>query len=225
LIVNCGLALFRAYPYGGTRHNSYLAIVVVPAIAIALARWKPLHSWWKPVSLVVMLALCNVFPSPLDQYIHLRDQRRKLMASAVAELRSLPSDSIIFTDDQGGLLLSYYLCDSKVIQIEQSPFQPFMRSRCGQQWVVSIDPDVWAFRADSFPATLRNVQQTYDLAPGTQLWLFQAGWFIDAEHALREELTQFGCSAPQEFGRNMFLCAVRVSGTSSSAGVPVPQLH
>jgi hypothetical protein len=225
LIVNCALALFRAYPYGGTRHNSYLAIVVVPAIAIALARWQPVHAWWRPVSLVAMLAFCNIFPSPLDQYMHLRDQRRKLMASAVAELRSLPSDSIIFTDDQGGLLLSYYLCDSKVIQIEQSPFQPFMRSRCGQQWVVSIDPDVWAFRADSFPATLRNVQQTYHLAPGTQLWLFQAGWFIDSEHVLREDLKQFGCSAPQEFGRNIFLCTVKVSGTSSLAGLSVPQLH
>jgi len=213
LIVNCGLALFRTYPYGGTRHNSYLATVVASVIALALARWKAARGWWRPASLAVVLALCNLFPSPLDQYIHLRDQRRNMMAQAVTELRSLPADSVIFTDDQGGLLLSYYLCGGKVVQIEESPFEPFMRSRCGAHWVTSIDPDVWAFRAETFPDTLRSLQRNYNLAPGTQLWLFQAGWFVENDYALRNELRSFGCLAPQQFGRNIFLCKIQVGRT------------
>ncbi len=214
LIINCGLALFRLYPYGGTRHNSYLAIFVISAIAVACARWERVRTLWKFVALLLVLTVCNLFPAPIDQYIRLRDQNRKLMMDAVAELRSLPPGSTIFTDDQGGLLLSYYLCSNKVAQIEQSPFQPFMRSRCGEHSVISIDPDLWIFKAATFPHTLQRARQTYDLAPGTRLWLFQSGWFVDKEFALREELKQFGCSAPQEFGRNMFLCAIKVSGAT-----------
>jgi hypothetical protein len=123
-------------------------------------------------------------------------------------LSAIPPDSIIFTDDQGGLLLSYYLCQDKVVQIEQNPFQPFMRSRCGQHWVISLDPDLGIFRADTLPDTLRRVRQTYELNPGTPLWLFQAGWFIDREGPLRDELKQFGCVAPQDFGHNMFVCRI-----------------
>jgi 4-amino-4-deoxy-L-arabinose transferase-like glycosyltransferase len=212
LIVNCGLALFRAYPYGGTRHNAYLAIVIMPAIAIALARWKPVHAWWKSLFLVVVLIACNALPAPVDQYIRIHNQRRQLMAKAVAELRSSPSNSIIFTDDQGGLLLSYYLCGSRVAQIEQSPFQPYMRSRCGDHWVISIDPDWWIFKAETFPDTFRGALRTYDLRPGTSILLFQAGWFIDKEYALREELKQYGCAVPHDFGRNMFICPLTVGG-------------
>src|SRR3954462_15479127 len=32
-VINCGAALMGAYPYGGTRHDSYLAIFAMPAIA------------------------------------------------------------------------------------------------------------------------------------------------------------------------------------------------
>jgi hypothetical protein len=134
------------------------------------------------------------------------------MAKAVAELRSSPSNSIIFTDDQGGLLLSYYLCGSRVAQIEQSPFQPYMRSRCGDHWVISIDPDWWIFKAETFPDTFRGALRTYDLRPGTSILLFQAGWFIDKEYALREELKQYGCAVPHDFGRNMFICPLTVGG-------------
>jgi hypothetical protein len=208
LAVNCGMAIIHRYPYGGTRHNAYLAIFVIPGIALALARWRPARIWWKPLALGIVLAPCNLFPSPEGEYIRARDQNRRLMTEAVATLNSLPADAIIFTDDQGGLLLSYYLCQSKVAQIEQQPFQPFMRSRCGQHWVISLDPDLWIFKAETFPGTMRSVRQTYNLRPGTPLWLFQAGWFIDKQVGLREGLRQFGCAAPRDFGRNMFLCQV-----------------
>ncbi|HZP16779.1 MAG TPA: hypothetical protein VFB00_02360, partial [Terriglobales bacterium] len=114
-----------------------------------------------------------------------------------------------FTDDQGGLLLSYYLCGTRVAQIEQQPFQPFLKSRCGEHWVISLDPDLWIFKAETFPETMRSAQQIYGLNRGTPLWLFQAGWFIDKEFAFRDELRSYGCTAPQAFGRNMFLCQIR----------------
>jgi 4-amino-4-deoxy-L-arabinose transferase-like glycosyltransferase len=206
LAVNCGLALFRRYPYGGTRHNAYLAIFAIPGIAVALARWHPSRTWLKPITLALVLAACNVVPSPEGEYIRLRDQDRKLMVEAAAALNSLPAGSTIFTDDQGGLLLSYYLCGSKVVQIEQQPFQPFMRSRCGDHWVISLDPDLWIFRADTFPDTLHRAQLTYDLRAGSPLWVFQSGWFLGPD--LRGKLKSYGCPSPQDFGHNMFLCRV-----------------
>src|SRR6185437_3859768 len=40
-VINCGAAMVGAYPYGGTRHDSYLAVFAMPAIAFALAGWRP----------------------------------------------------------------------------------------------------------------------------------------------------------------------------------------
>lgn len=212
LVVNCALALVRVYPYGGTRHNSYLAMFAIPGIALTLARAKLGRSWVKPLGIGIILAVCNLFPSPQGEYIRARDQSRRLMTQAIASLRSLPAESTILTDDQGGLLLSYYLCQAKVAQIEQQPFQLFLRSRCGSDWVISLDPELWIFKAETFPSTFDALQRTYDLSPGTQLWLFQAGWFIDQEYALRDELHRLGCSPHQEFGRNMFWCRLTVGG-------------
>ena len=212
LVLNCILGLARLYPFGGTRHNSYLAIFAIPAIATSVARANLSRRWVKPVAIGIIVAACNLFPSPQGEYIRARDQNRKLMARATASLSSLPSGSTILTDDQGGLLLSYYLCQAKVTQIEQQPFQLFLRSSCGSHWVISLDPELWIFKAETFPAMLEAVQRTYNLSPGTQLWLFQAGWFIDEEYALRDELRSLGCSPHQEFGRNMFYCRLTLGG-------------
>lgn len=209
LVLNCLIALAGIYPYGGSRHNSVLAIFAMPGIAIALDRVRSRWILTLPATLVVLL-LCNLFPHPMGEYVRLRDQHRTLMKQAASRLAALPAESIIFTDDQGGLLLSYYLCDHKVAQIEQQPFQPFLRSRCGSHWVISLDPDLWIFKAETFPETLQNAQTIYHLPAGTSLWFFQAGWFIDKEYALREELREYGCATPQDFGRNMFLCRIEL---------------
>jgi hypothetical protein len=211
LVLNCSLALFRLYPYGGTRHSSYLAIFTVPAIAMALARWHPNRRWWKPAVVVIVLVICNLFPSPQGEYIRLREQSRTRMAEAVESLRSLPAGSIILTDDQGALLLSYYLCGSnKVAQIEQAWFQPLFQAPCGVASVISIDPNRWTFKPETLPATLAAVRSTFHLSSDLPLWFFQAGWFIDKEFPLREELKQFGCSAPQRFGANIFVCQINL---------------
>jgi hypothetical protein len=186
-------------------------IFVFCGIAIAMAVWKPNRPVLKGVLLALVLTACNLFPAPTDQYLRLRDQNRKLMQQAVHALNSLPSGSIIFTDDQGGLLLSYYLCGNKTVQIEP-PFRQFFIAPCRSHEVLSIDPRQWIFKSETLPDTLLDVQRTYDIARGARVWFFQSGWFIDKEQALRIELAQYGCSAAQEFGRNMFLCPITLGG-------------
>jgi hypothetical protein len=55
-----------------------------------------------------------------------------------------------------------------------------------------------------------DMAATYHLAPGTKIWLFDAGWIVDSTSALRNQLQQLGCSAPQSFGENILLCQCAV---------------
>src|SRR4051812_35309801 len=68
-VVNCAAALADIYPYGGSRHNSYLAIFAMPAIATALARWKLRPIWIKPAVIITALGICNFTVSPAGAYI------------------------------------------------------------------------------------------------------------------------------------------------------------
>jgi len=207
LVVNCALATLRVYPYGGTRHNSYLSMFAFPAIAVAMSRWRPQWTTQKLTVVVLILLVCNVFPNPLGEYIPINDQGRGRMAKAMDSLNALPAGSVIFTDHEGGLMLSEYLCHDKVVQLAQ-PLSRLLTVGCGRFAVVSVGE--WIFKDDTFEPDLRDAQQLYGWKSGTPVWFFQAGWFIDKEASLRDELKQSGCKAPQEFGKNIFLCRITV---------------
>ena len=220
LAANCLAAIAGVYPYGGSRHNSYLAIFVFSGIAIALARWNPRRTWLRPATILMVLLIVNLFPAPTGQYLPPRDQSRKQMQAAVGFLRqSVPPDGIIFTDAQGGLLLSTYFCQSKVVQFTP-PFQHLFEAPCGSAQVVSLNPRLWIFRAATFPDELRALEQTYRLPAGQKVWLFQAGWLIDKEPDFRSSLAQFGCPATRDFGRNIFTCPITLPDAQSSQPNP-----
>src|SRR5204862_30706 len=71
------------YPYGGTRHNSYLAAFAVPGIAVALARWRSPKIWMTPLAITLALAICNLVVVPAGAYIRPKNQRRQLMMQAM----------------------------------------------------------------------------------------------------------------------------------------------
>jgi hypothetical protein len=204
LVFNCGAALFALYPFGGTHHDSYLAGFAMAGIAVALARWKVPNQWVKPLTIAVVLAICNLLPSPTGQYIRATDQDRKWMSQSVQALQSLPPGSVIFTDDQGGLLLSYYLCHGLVTQV-QRPFQPFQNSPCGTHRVIALSPNEWIFQATTFPGDLHAMQRAHSLPSGSTVWLFQAGWLVDKEEQLQAVFQQFNGGAAEKWGRNILL--------------------
>jgi hypothetical protein len=210
-VVNCGVALAGLYPYGGTRHNSFLALFGLSGAAIGLAAWKPGKTWVRPLVIFICLALCNLFPAPPPQ-IKAKNQGRILMKEAAESLRqSAPAGSVLFADYQSGLLLGYYVCGHGVVQTFP-PLQSFTRSECGPYTVITARPQEWKFYASDLPDQLASAAQTYDLAPGTKLWLFDAGWITDSAPALRKQSGQLGCSAPQTFGENIFLCQITIGG-------------
>ena len=119
--------------------------------------------------------------------------------------QSVPAGTTLFTDYQSGLLLSYYLCEKKVVQFEP-PFEPFVRAECGNVRVVSTYPKIWMFEPETFPTAYAGIQDSSTSASG--LWVFQAGWLVNDEPVMRKQLQKYGCREPKQFGENILACAL-----------------
>jgi uncharacterized membrane protein len=205
-VVNCVVALVGTYPFGGTRHNSYLVLFAMPAIAAVLARWNPRMHWVRPVAIAVALALCNFTVTPAGSYIKARDQKKEMMDDAVQYLHaSVPQRSILLTDYESGLLLSYYVCQKDITHLG-APSQFFYRSQCGDYESISLLPKLWVFRAQTFPDQMRELEGTLAQGRGLPIWLFQAGFIVDREPDFQALLSQYGCSLPRKFGNNVLIC-------------------
>ena len=87
---------------------------------------------------------------------------------------------LLFTDNGGGLSLSYYLCQRRVIQYEL-PFQPFLQSDCGGLHVITPAPN---FKVLPNRSTLGEIDRRATEAP-PQIWFFQAGWIAGKEDIRR----------------------------------------
>lgn len=212
-VVNCAAALAGAYPYGGTRHTCYLAVFAMPAVAIAVAHWRPSRGWWKTATLVLGLAICNFTVVPGGAYMKPRNQRIALMREAMDFInQSVPKGSLIVTDLEGRLPLDYYLCHS--FTPGQPPLQPFYKTECGSYELIFQDRNRWIFGAQTFPSDLQTLRRTYGFGPEKRAWFFQAGFVVDKEPELRALLRQqYGCSMPHEFGENILVCEITLGQT------------
>jgi hypothetical protein len=208
-LINCAAALVGVYPYGGTRHDSYLAIFAMPAIAVAIARWRPSRKGATPLAIAIALAICNFTVTPAGSYIKQRNQKKELMDQAVGYLHaSVPPGSIILTDYESGLLLSYYVCHSDITHSGR-PDRFFYHSQCGDYESASLLPRLWVFRADTFSEHMRYLEKAEPvLLRAHQIWLFQSGFIVDREPEFQALLPQYGCSSPQKFGANILLCRI-----------------
>ena len=202
-VINCLLGVAGLYPYGGTRHNAVLAGFAMSGIAIGCARWTGRGRRATPFILALALVICNLFPNPMGPYIQPKNQDRKLMEESVQFIRhQIPPGSFLFTDNGGGLSLSYYLCAKNVVQYEE-PFQPFLQSNCSGYQVITPAP---IFEAGPDRAKLKSIESYVRATPGVQMWFFQAGWIVDKEHDFQALAQQIGCRDSQKFGRNILLC-------------------
>jgi len=208
--ITTAVAVAGLYPYGGTRHDVLLATFAMSGIALGLARLRIAKDWQWLAVLGVALAIGNLHPFPTPPFIKPKNQNRRLMIAAMNWLRQqAPPGSIFLTDYEGGLMLSYYLCPNRVVEIETT--QPFLHSACGDYRVVASSPEVWSYDAQTLPAALRVAQQ--ESSAETKAWLFQAGWIDDKQAEWIGELSQLGCGTPQLFGQNILLCRIQAGAT------------
>jgi hypothetical protein len=207
-VVNYAAALARQYPYGGTRHAAWLTIFAASGVAIGLSTWTPARVWIKPLVVAFALVLCNFFPAP-PPLIRPRNQTRILMERAVSALRDpAPVGATILADYESGLLLGYYACGHGVVQVFP-PLHQFDMADCNGYRVISTAPSEWKFYAKSLPGDLSAMANTYGLAPGSKVWLFDAGWITDSAPAIIHD-RKIGCTSPRLFGENIALCELTI---------------
>ena len=210
-VITAAIAVAGLYPYGGTRHDVLLAAFAMPGMALGLAQigsYLHFSKDWQRLAIVgIALALGNLHPFPTPPFIKPRNQNRQLMTQAMNTLRAdVARDSVLLTDYEGGLMLSYYLCPNRVVDIETA--QTFLHSTCGDYRVVASSPDLWAYDLQTLPAALGETQLESAIGAKMPPWLFQAGWIDDKQAEWMRELAQFGCRSPRLFGPNIFLCRI-----------------
>jgi len=211
-VVNWAVSLAGLYPLGATRHSVFLAPFAIAGACFGIS-WIPASLRLKAIVVMLALAVCNFFPAPPPP-IRAKDQSAVLMKDAVAYLHaSVPAGSAILTDYESGLLLGYYFCGHGVVQVFP-PQRPITRAGCGQYAVIATSFRDWKFTADTFPAQFAAANKLR--TPGTELWLFYAGWINDSAPALKSELDQFGCTAPQSFGDNILICRLSADAQQTS---------
>jgi hypothetical protein len=205
-LITLALAIAGFYPYGGTRHDALLALFAITAVAIGLNRLPIGRSsisanFLKPLLLGIAMLICNLFPSPSGPYIQPQNQRRELMHEAIRAIRSLPRDSVLFTDAQGSMVLNYYLCDGGML-LPFTPEKSLLRFPCGDYYVLASMATQAGFDHASFSELLSGAWK--QVPNETSLYLFQSGWIDDKEDDWVAELRGQGGS-PHNFGPNILL--------------------
>lgn len=210
-VITAGIALAGIYPYGGTRHDVLLATFAMPGVALGLTRITPyrhLSTEWQRLTMVgIALTIGNLHPVLTPPFIKPKNQNRQLMTQAMSTLRlEVSPGSILLTDYEGGVMLSYYLCPDRVVEIETT--RAFLHSSCGDYRVIASSPDLWAYDAQTLPAALREAQLESASCGKIPTWLFQAGWIDDQQVEWMGDVAQLGCRSPHPFGQDIFLCRI-----------------
>jgi hypothetical protein len=195
--VNCAVALGRFYPYGGTRHSAFLLPFAFAMISVGIAfvcRFRPL------AGILVALAaalLCSIFPTRAKSYIPPEGEKRERMAQAMSFTQQrIAPDDIIFSDLQTGMMLQYYLCESRPVMPTQA--ESFVSFNCAGRHVIAAR--TFAFTPDTFVEQWKKFVQFYGLSPEQRVWVTQMGWsqavVRDGQHApeLPVESVSFGGS-------------------------------
>lgn len=207
--ITLGAAIAGAYPYGGTRHDAVLAMFAIPGIAIGLDRLPAFFGpgrtkLLKIALLAAALVICNVFPSPSGPYIRPRNQRRELMLRAMSSLRDLPPNSIVFTDDQGSMMLNYYLCGEMMPLPFASYEDGLLKFGCGNREILVATNTPGGFNRTEFAAQLAKARVA--VSEAATIYLFQSGWIDDKERDWLTQLRSLG-GVPQNFGPNILICS------------------
>jgi hypothetical protein len=214
-VLNCAAALVRAYPYGGTRHSSFLIPFALAGIGVATARLvRDRVAVGIIVALLVSL-VCNLFPSKRLPYMSAESQRKANMSAAIDFLRQLPPGEPIFTDYQTSLTLGHYLCDQRPIEQDKT-VAGFVSYECSGHRVI-VTTSAFLFTARNFYDSWQRMASVYKLRDGERVCITQMGWSTD----LAYELANFPESqiSPHYFGNN-----IQVFDLTVGQKMPDPEL-
>ena len=153
---------------------------------------------------VLVVAVCQLFGTPHRPYMRREDQRRSNMTQALDAIRqNVAADDVIFVDFQTNFLLRFYLCPEAIP--ESLPASDFRTYTCGGHRVISTNSETNVLTADLFLRRRNELVNAYELKPGQNIWIFQAGWDIALAQELQERIPEFHDVKAESFGRNIAL--------------------
>ena len=211
-MLNCIVAYADLYPYGGTRHSSFLVLFAIAGISYALVRICKRHSLRAVSAAVAIIILCQLLGSPHRPYMTRRDQAKTNMTQAIAAIKNQASPgSLLFIDLQTSFLLQNYLCPATVPDTTSLP--GFWKYSCSGYDVVSTTPDQSIFTPELLFQKWTDFTHTAAFRPNQPVWVFQAGWNIHLAQSLQSEphsslvsnFPQLHNFHPQTFGQNISL--------------------
>jgi 4-amino-4-deoxy-L-arabinose transferase-like glycosyltransferase len=199
-VINCAAAMVRAYPYGGTRHSSFLLPFALAGVSVALNGLLKQKILWG-IAVATLIALtCRLTIANKPPYFSSPDERSSNMRAAIGYIRQLPPTEIIFGDFQTNLMLGHYLCG-------QQPYAPdqrvagFVSFQCGGHRVVASTTK-YVFDANTFRDQLQKAAFRFGLPSGSAVQIAQMGWNT---HLLSEIKDSRMVRTPHSFGSELHL--------------------
>ncbi|HYW48378.1 MAG TPA: glycosyltransferase family 39 protein [Bryobacteraceae bacterium] len=197
----CAAAWRQLYPYGGSRHDSFLFPFAAAGMAIplaALARRKAL-----PLILASLL-LVPLWQSQAQDHrydIEAANQRREFMQHAVQYLRdsALPG-GIVFANRETGPLLEYYLGDRRPVPPRQAG-DGFSERLIGGYRVVLTD--LFSMSPGEFLTECARMRKRYGLKPDDPVWAIDAVFGPSVSYAFRNEYPELELQGLRDFGKNV----------------------
>ena len=214
-VFNCAAALVRAYPYGGTRHSSFLLPFALAAVAMALARLLRGRIALGIIVVLVVSLVCNLFASKRLPYMSAESQRMQNMTAAIDLLRRLPPGEPIFTDYQTSLSMGHYLCDQRPIEQDRN-IAGFVSYECSGHKVIATT-NAFLFTARNFYDQWQTMLSKYGIRPGAKVCVTQMGWSAYLAYELAN-FPEFGIS-PHYFGDN-----IQIFDLTAGQRMPAPEL-
>ncbi len=170
LVVTAAAGIAAIYPYGGSRHDAFLAIFLVAGVSIAISAL----SFGKPVILLLMAA-CLIPAWLATTERHYLDELPKVckiaqMRRALKYLASRdPQPKVLLADEIGGNTINYYVCHGQFNQWR--PAGPDSNTyRCGDYRVLTVN--IWGAPPAAFPAALAQARKAMPDRFTDPAWVF-----------------------------------------------------
>lgn len=174
-VINCAAAMLRRYPYGGTRHSSFLLPFGIAAVCVALDRILKHRLSWGIAVAVLVSVFCHFTSAKELPYVAPDAQRASNMRAAMDFIHQLPANEPIFADNQTSLLLGYYLCGQHPVSGDRS-IPGFVSYQCGGHRVIASTTK-YVFTARSFYDQWQEMLTKFHAQPGTKICVAQMGWY------------------------------------------------
>ena len=206
-VLAAAASLVRAYPYGGSRHSSFLLMFALAGVSVCLAKLANNRATFALPITVVLLIVCAVFAQPRQQ-IPRSEQRIIHMQQAMQFIHEkIPRSDLILIDNQAFQLMGHYLCKQEIVHLEAGS-HGFAAFVCDDYQNV-VDLNSWAFSPADFLRDLQRLQGDGVVKARDTIWVIQAGWKVELASQLQETVPEFRSLQPHSFGHNIQIFAVR----------------